>query len=182
MYMRPDGGAVRHDTRSGGDPARSTGSLLWEVAALDRGRTKDRDCPRGSEEMREQIKQGEGSTGRTCIAICGMVSMFHEGACLANFLAIGEPRGAGAGEGAASLVGVFSLEGAGLAECEVRWPRPVLGGRRTRSDFDSQLTMVWSVGKGCSAEEKGKGDETVGSCSVSRNGSQWPANGRVRSR
>ncbi len=37
--------------------------------------------------------------------------MFQEGACLANFLAIGEPRGAGAGEGAASLVGFFSLGG-----------------------------------------------------------------------
>ena len=97
--------------------------------------------------------------GRTYTAICGVVSMSHEGACLANFLAIGEPRGAGAGEWAAFLVGVFSLEGRGLAVCEDRWPRPLLGGRRPRSDFDSQLTIVWKVGTGCCA---GKKDETVG--------------------
>jgi len=58
--------------------------------------------------------------------------MFQEGACWANRLAIGEPRGARAGEGVVSLVGVFSLEGACLA----------VGGRRPRSDFDSQLPIV----------------------------------------
>ncbi len=77
MYLRPDGGAVRRDTQRARDPARSIGSLLWEVAALDRGRLKDMVCPGGSEEMREQIKQGEGGgTERTCTAICGTVSMF----------------------------------------------------------------------------------------------------------
>jgi hypothetical protein len=147
MYLRPDGGAVRRDTQCVGDPARSTGSLLWEVAALDRGRMKERVCLGGSEEMQERIKQGgEGSTGRTFTAISGTVSMFQEGACLADFLAIGEPREAGAGEGTASLVGVFSIEGAGLVECKDRWPRPLLGGRRPRSDFDSKLTIAAESG------------------------------------
>ena len=45
-----------------------------------------------------------------------MVSVVHGDKCLDNFLAIGEPRGAGVGAGAASLVGFFSLEGAGLAD------------------------------------------------------------------
>ena len=43
-----------------------------------------------------------------------MVSVVHGDRCLTIFLAIGDPRGAGAGAGLASLVGVFSLEGAGL--------------------------------------------------------------------
>jgi hypothetical protein len=73
---------------------------------------------------------------------------------LANFLAIGEPRGAGAEEGAASLVGVFSLEEAGLAVCEARWPRPLLEGRRPRSDFDSQLTIVEESGSEKVAQKK----------------------------
>ncbi len=47
--------------------------------------------------------------GRTFTTIWGMVSVVHGDECLANFLAIGEPRGAWAGAGAASLVGVFSL-------------------------------------------------------------------------
>ncbi len=42
------------------------------------------------------------------------MSVVHGDRCLTSFLAIGEPRGAGAGAGPASLVGVFSLEGAGL--------------------------------------------------------------------
>ena len=44
-----------------------------------------------------------------------MVIVIHGDECLASFLAIGEPRGAGARAGNASLVGVFSLKGAGLA-------------------------------------------------------------------
>jgi len=44
----------------------------------------------------------------------GMVSVVHGDTCLASFLAIGEPRGAGAGAEPASLVGIFSLERAGL--------------------------------------------------------------------
>ena len=75
---------------------------------------------------------------------------------MANLLAIGELRGAGAGEGAASLVGVFSLEGASLAVCEDRWPRPLLGGRRPRSDFDSQLTIIAREGNRAAAKRKGK--------------------------
>jgi hypothetical protein len=82
--------------------------------------------------------------------------MFLEGACLANLLAIGEPRGARAGEGAVSLVGVFSLEGAGLAVCKDRWPRPLLGGRRPRSDFDSHLTIVDGRGNWEAAKRKGE--------------------------
>ena len=57
-------------------------------------------------------RQGYG--GLTFTAIWGMVSDVHGDRCLANFMAIGEPRGAGAGAGPASLVGVFSLEGACL--------------------------------------------------------------------
>jgi hypothetical protein len=90
--------------------------------------------------------------------------MFQEGVCLANLLAIGEPRGAGAGEGAASLVGVFSLEGTCLAICEDRWPRPLLGGRRPRSDFDSQLTIVDGRGNLEVAKRKG---ELWAKCAVS---------------
>ena len=110
MYLCPDGGAVRRDTQCAGNPARSTGSLLWEVAALGRGRIRERDSLGGNEEMQGRIKQGgRGGKRRTLTAIRGTVSMFQGGACLANLLAIGEPRGAGAGEGAASLVGVFFL-------------------------------------------------------------------------
>ena len=43
-----------------------------------------------------------------------MVSVVHGDRCMASFLAIGDPRGAGAGARPASLVGVSSLEGAGL--------------------------------------------------------------------
>ena len=118
---------------------------------------KDMVCLEGSGEMRGQIKHGrQGSTRRTCTAICGMVSMFHEGVCLANFLAIGEPRGAGAGEGAVSLVGVFSMEGTGLAFCEDRWPLPLLVGRRPRSDIDSQLTIVEEGGNEKTAQKENK--------------------------
>jgi len=53
----------------------------------------------------------QGYKWRTFIAICGMVNVVHGDKCLAKFLAIGEPRGAGAGAGPASLVGYFSLEG-----------------------------------------------------------------------
>ncbi len=62
--------------------------------------------------------------------------------CLAIFLAIGEPRGAGAEAGVASLEGVFSLEGACLEGFADLWPRPLVGGRRPRSEFDSELTIV----------------------------------------
>ena len=73
-------------------------------------------------EMQEQIRQGrQGSKGRTYSAICGIVCVFQGSACLVSFLAIGKPRGAGVGEGAAYLVLVFSLRGAGLAICEDRW-------------------------------------------------------------
>ena len=117
--------------------------------------------------MQGRIKQGgRGGTGRTLTAICGTVSMFQEGACLTNLLAIGEPPGAGAGEGAASLVGVFSLEGACSAVCEDRWPRPLLGGRRPRSDFDSQLTIVDGRGNPEAAKRKGE-PWAVAECSVS---------------
>ena len=103
MYQRPDGGALRRDIQCDGDSARNIGSLLWEVAALDRGRMKERVC--GFEEMREHIKQrGEASTGRTCIAICGTVSMFQVRACLAKFF--GDRRAArGWGRGRGSLLG-----------------------------------------------------------------------------
>ncbi len=57
-------------------------------------------------------RQGYGGLNLT--AIWGMVSVVHGDRCLASFLAIGEPRGAGAGAGPASLVGFFSLEGVGL--------------------------------------------------------------------
>ncbi len=157
MCLHPDRGAVRRDTQYVGDPARIIGSLLWEVAALGRGRVRERDSLGGSEDMQGRIKKGgRGGTGRTLTAICGTVSIFKEGACLANLLAIGEPRGAGAGEGAASLAGVFSLEGAGLAICEDRWPRPLLGGRRPRFDLDSQLTIVDGQGNREVAKRKGK--------------------------
>ena len=56
----------------------------------------------------------QGYKGRTFNANCGMASVVHVDRCLASFLAIDEPRGAGPGAGHASLVGVFSLEGAGL--------------------------------------------------------------------
>jgi hypothetical protein len=56
----------------------------------------------------------QGCKERTFTAICGMVNVVHGFRCLASFLAIGEPRGAGAGAGPASLVGFFSLEGACL--------------------------------------------------------------------
>ena len=111
MCLSPDGGAVRRDTQYDGDPARSTGSLLWEVTALGRGRMRER-VSLGSEEMQGWVKQrGRKGTGRTLTAICGTVSMFQEDACLANFLAIGEPQGAWAGEGAASLVGFSPWKG-----------------------------------------------------------------------
>ena len=83
-----------------------------------------------------------GWGGLTFTAIWGMVNVVQGDECLASFLAIGGPRGAGAGAGAASLIGVFSLKGAGLADCADLWPRPLLGGRRPRSAFDSQLTIV----------------------------------------
>ncbi len=79
----------------------------------------------------------QGWSGLTLTAISGMVSVVYRDECLASLLAIGEPRGAGAGAGAASLVGVFSLEGACLVDCADFWPRPLLGGRRPLSAFDS---------------------------------------------
>ena len=76
-----------------------------------------------------------------------MVSVVQGDECLASFLAIGEPRGAGAGAGATSLLGVFSLGGAGLeaADCADLWPRPLVGGRRPRYALDSQLTMMGAI-------------------------------------
>ncbi len=75
-----------------------------------------------------------------------MVRVVQGDEYLANFLAIGEPRGAGAGAGAASLVGVFSLGRASLVDayCADRWPRPLVGGRRPRprSALDSQLIIA----------------------------------------
>ncbi len=73
-----------------------------------------------------------GRRERTCTAICGMVRVVQGDECLANCLAIGEPRGAGAGAGAASLLGVFSLGGVGLVVvyCADLWPRPLVRGRR----------------------------------------------------
>jgi hypothetical protein len=138
LYLRPDGGIARRDIQYARNPARSASSLLWEVAALGRGWVRERALCLSGGEMQEHIRQGrQGSKGRTYSTICGMVSVFQGSACLVSFLAIGEPRGAGAGEGAASLVGVFSLGGVGLALCEDRWPRPLLGGRRPRSNFYS---------------------------------------------
>ncbi len=70
-----------------------------------------------------------------------MVNVVHGDRCLASFMAIGEPRGAGAGAGPASLVGVFSLEGAGLDEAADPWPRLLAAahvrGARPRSALDS---------------------------------------------
>ncbi len=84
----------------------------------------------------------QGLPGLTFTAIWGMVSVVQGDECLASLLAIGDPRGAGACAGAASLVGFFPLEGAGLAVCADLCPRPLVGGRRPRSAFDSQLTIV----------------------------------------
>jgi len=58
----------------------------------------------------------QGWVGLTFTAIWEMVSALHGDECLASFLAIGEPRGARAGAGPASLVGVLSMEWAGLAD------------------------------------------------------------------
>ncbi len=88
------------------------------------------------------MSEGSGKQGRTCTANWGIVSVVHVDECLASFLAIGEPRGARAGAGVSSLEGVFSLEGAGLEDYADLWPRPLVGGRRPRSAFDSQLTIV----------------------------------------
>ena len=77
-----------------------------------------------------------------------MVSVVQEDECLANFLAIGEPRGAGAGAEAAALGVVCSLGGAGLGGCADLWPRPLVGGRRPRSELDSQLTIMSRVKSG----------------------------------
>jgi hypothetical protein len=53
------------------------------------------------------------SGGPTCTTLWGSVSVLHVWrVCLANFLAIGEPRGAGAATCALSWGGVFSLGGA----------------------------------------------------------------------
>ncbi len=73
-----------------------------------------------------------------------MVSVVQGDVCLANLLAIGEPRGVLARAGAASLLGVFSLGGAGLVAvyCADLCPRPLVGGRRPRSALDSQLTIA----------------------------------------
>jgi hypothetical protein len=78
----------------------------------------------------------------TLTASWGTVSADQAVECLASLLAIGDPRGAGAASGAASFVGVFSLEGAGLGVLADLWPRPLLGGRRPRSACASQLTIM----------------------------------------
>ena len=75
------------------------------------------------------------------------------------------------------MVGVFSLEGAGLAVFEDRWPRPLLGVRRPRSDFDSQLTIFEESGNWKAAQKKKK---MWGRCRVCRGGGQWHANGQVQ--
>ena len=56
----------------------------------------------------------QGYERLTFSAMWGMVSVVHGDNCLAIFLAIGEPRGAGDGAGPTSLVGFFSREGACL--------------------------------------------------------------------
>jgi hypothetical protein len=77
LYLCPDGGVARRDTQYVGDPARSASSLLWEVAALGRGWVRERALYLSGGEMQEQIRQGrQVSKGRTCSAICGMVSVF----------------------------------------------------------------------------------------------------------
>ena len=107
------------------------------------------DSAAGEVDRRRIVHAGKiGRRERTCTAICGMVRVVQGDECLASFLAIGEPRGAGAGAGAAALGVVCSLEGAGLEGCADLWPRPLVGGRRPRSEFDSQLTIMGWVKSG----------------------------------
>ncbi len=74
-------------------------------------------------------------------ACCGTVRLVHAGAaCFADFLAIGEPRGAAAA-GICEGGGVFSLAEMGLVGRPPRCPRSREGARPPRSTFESQLTM-----------------------------------------